>query len=91
MYTSAIYVSYIYGGSPTCDTEKKKPRKIERGEFITPPRPTSRRSNNFTCAIITFISARNPYKHYILYIIKANKQIPGLGCQRSGLVAMFSA
>ena len=29
------------------DTEKKKKenRKIERGEFITPPRPTGRRSN----------------------------------------------
>ena len=26
-------------------TPKKKPRKIERGEFITPPRPTGRRSN----------------------------------------------
>ena len=48
MYTSAIYVSYIYGGSPTFDTEKKKKenRKIERGEFITPPRPTGRRSYN---------------------------------------------
>ena len=38
-------------GSPTFDTEKKKKkenRKIERGEFITPPRPrpTGRRSNN---------------------------------------------
>ena len=31
-------------GSPTFDTEKK-PRKTERGEFITPPRPTGRRSN----------------------------------------------
>ena len=27
-------------------TPKKKNRKIERGEFITPPRPTGRRSNN---------------------------------------------
>ena len=26
-------------------TPKKKTRKIERGEFITPPRPTGRRSN----------------------------------------------
>ena len=32
-------------GSPTSDTEK---RKIERGEFITPPRPTGRRNNNFS-------------------------------------------
>ena len=34
-------------GSPTFDTEKKKKkenRKTERGEFITPPRPTGRRS-----------------------------------------------
>ena len=31
--------------SPTFDTEKKENRKIERGEFITPPRPTGRRSN----------------------------------------------
>ena len=31
-------------GSPTFDTEKKENRKIERGEFITPPRPTSKRS-----------------------------------------------
>ena len=31
-------------GSPTCDTEKN-PRKFERGEFITPPHPTGRRSN----------------------------------------------
>ena len=30
-------------GSPTCDTEKN--RKTERGEFITPPRLTGRRSN----------------------------------------------
>ena len=48
MYASAIYVSYIYGGSPTSDTQKKT-RKIERGEFITPPRPTGRRSNNQSC------------------------------------------
>ena len=34
-------------GSPTSDTEKKQNRKIERGEFITPPRPTGRRSNNY--------------------------------------------
>ena len=33
-------------GSPTFDTEKKENRKIERGEFITPPRPTGRRSKN---------------------------------------------
>ena len=26
--------------------KKKENRKIERGEFITPPRPTGRRSNN---------------------------------------------
>ena len=35
-------------GSPTFDTEiknKKENRKIERGEFITPPRPTGRRSD----------------------------------------------
>ena len=32
-------------GSLTFDTEKKEDRKIERGEFITPPRPTGRRSN----------------------------------------------
>ena len=32
-------------GSPTFDTVKKENRKIERGEFITPPRPTGRRSN----------------------------------------------
>ena len=32
-------------GSPTLNTEKKN-RKTERGEFITPPRPTGRRSNN---------------------------------------------
>ena len=32
-------------GSPTFDTDKKENRKIERGEFITPPRPTGRRSN----------------------------------------------
>ena len=30
--------------------KKKENRKIERGEFITPPRPTGRRSNK-TCAI----------------------------------------
>ena len=30
-------------GSPTFDTQKTKP---ECGEFITPPRPTGRRSNN---------------------------------------------
>ena len=30
-------------GSPTSDTEKKE---TERGEFITPPRPSGRRSNN---------------------------------------------
>ena len=29
-------------GAPTFDTEKKQ----KRGEFITPPRPTGRRSNN---------------------------------------------
>ena len=34
-------------GSPTFDTEKKH-RKIERGEFITPPRPTGRRSNELS-------------------------------------------
>ena len=33
-------------GSPTFDTEKKT-RKIERGEFITPPRPTRRRSKKY--------------------------------------------
>ena len=32
-------------GSPTFDTEKKRKQKIERGKFITPPRPTGRRSN----------------------------------------------
>ena len=30
-------------GSPTLNT-KKKTQKIERGEFITPPRPMGRRS-----------------------------------------------
>ena len=30
-------------GAPTFDTEKKNKQK--RGEFITPPRPTGRRSN----------------------------------------------
>ena len=39
-YTAVSPIS----GSPTCDTEKN-PRKTERGEFITPLRPTSRRSN----------------------------------------------
>ena len=38
-------------GSPTCDTEKN--RKSERGEFITPPRLTSRRSNYATKPKIT--------------------------------------
>ena len=32
-------------GSPTFDTEKKENRKVERGEFISPSRPTARRSN----------------------------------------------
>ena len=31
-------------GAPTFDTEKKR-KKQKRGEFITPPRPTGRRSN----------------------------------------------
>ena len=32
-------------GSPNCDTEKN--RKTERGEFITPTRPTGKRSKKF--------------------------------------------
>ena len=41
-------------GSPTFVTQKKE--KAERGEFITPPRPTGRRSNstqNAESAILT--------------------------------------
>ena len=33
-------------GAPTFDTGKKKKQK--RGEFITPPRPTGRRSNKLS-------------------------------------------
>ena len=45
-YTAVSPIS----GSPTCDTEKKRGEKIERGEFITPPRPTARRSNQKSVA-----------------------------------------
>ena len=64
-------------GSPTSDTEKKT-RKIERGEFITPPRPTGRRSNkqNITRLLgnmkleIDFLFPRN---HVIMEYLLFNK------------------
>ena len=41
-------------GSPIFDTRKKN-RKTERGEFITPPRPTGRRSNKAKTKFVTYM------------------------------------
>ena len=55
--------------SPTFDTEKK-PRKLERGEFITPPRPTGRRSNNAALKLVT--RTLKPIKNYKKFCLNRN-------------------
>ena len=57
-------------GSPSFDTEKKENRKIERGEFITPPRPTGRRSKK---AVALVNDNRSVWKEFI----KATKVLMG--------------
>ena len=55
-------------GAPTFDTGKKE-KKQKRGEFITPPRPTGRRSKNtlkfdrpFDCVDFELLLLKSCYK-----------------------------
>ena len=71
---------------PNFRHQKKENRKIERGESITPPRPTGRRSNNRGVTIIRlmFKNASHIYKYTaisnnticLLYVI--NKRVAQL-------------
>ena len=57
-------------GSPTFDTEKT-PRKTERGEFITPPRPTAGEviiGNSGNCATVDLACLHRMKSHICTHI-----------------------